>query len=91
MIKRNPEHHHLIDGIAFLNAFISAISLFPQLYVLLYSMTARQEASALSYFLIFLNNIGWFAYGLHRKILPIVISSFLNMVASGSILFLIFK
>jgi uncharacterized protein with PQ loop repeat len=91
MKKHTDKHHHLIDTIAFLNAFVSAVSLFPQLYVLLTTSTGKENISGLSYFLIFLNSFVWLAYGVHRKTPPLIVSSVLNIVASGAILFLLLK
>jgi uncharacterized protein with PQ loop repeat len=90
-MQQEKFHHHIIDTLAFVNAFVSAVSLFPQLYILVFSTNGKENVSLLSYFLIFLNNIVWLVYGIHRKTPPVTISALLNIVASGAILFLLLK
>lgn len=89
-IHTDNKHTHLIDKVAFVNAVIGAIALYPQLYALLRLREHGEELSVISFALIFSNSIIWFWYGIHRKVIPLVISSFLNAVAAGAILFLIF-
>ena len=89
MSKITEIHHHWIDKVAFLNAIVGAIALYPQLYNLMTSNVRTENLSILSFSLIFLNSIVWLLYGIHRKISPLVISSVLNVVASGLILYLI--
>lgn len=82
-------HHHLIDKLALLNGLISGVTLYPQIFILLSSETKTSNLSQLSFWLILLNSVIWLLYGSHRKNLPLVISSLLNIVAAGLILILI--
>ncbi|MFA6608303.1 MAG: hypothetical protein WCT07_00080 [Candidatus Paceibacterota bacterium] len=83
-------HNHWIDKLALLNGIISALSLYPQLYILITSKVENEHLSPVSFGLILLNSVIWFLYGIHRKIAPLVISSFFNLVASSAILILIY-
>ncbi|MEK7567990.1 MAG: PQ-loop domain-containing transporter [Patescibacteria group bacterium] len=83
------KHNHVIDKLALLNALISGIALYPQVYLLLNSNQNKEGLSAISFVLILLNSVVWFFYGIHRKTNPLIISSFLNIVASMVILYLI--
>lgn len=85
---RNRRHAHFIDYLAEINSGISAVALFPQVFSLL-SGHASDGLSPLSFFLIALNSMIWFVYGVHRKTPPLIISSSLNAMASIGILILI--
>jgi len=81
----NRQHTHLIDSVAGVNSGISAVALLPQLFIVLQSRTA-DGLSPLAFFLIALNSFVWFLYGMHRQMLPLIISSSLNTLASIGIL-----
>jgi uncharacterized protein with PQ loop repeat len=80
-----PGHRHFIDYLADANSAISALALFPQLFTALREQTVG-GLSPTSFFLIALNSGIWLAYGIHRRMPPLVISSSLNALASIGIL-----
>lgn len=82
-------HNHWIDKIALLNALVSGITLYPQLFLLLTTDASSDNISALSFCLILSNSLIWFWYGIHHKTYPLIISSLLNTFASGVILILL--
>lgn len=84
-------HNHFIDKLAILNAFLGAVALYPQLFGLIINRTTSDSLSPLSFGLILSNSIVWFWYGLHRRNIPLLISSSLNTFASSVILLLIFR
>lgn len=85
MKKIVSEHNHIIDKIALINALLSGITLFPQLFILLQSEADIQSISILSFGLILSNSLIWLWYGVHRKNYPLIISSSLNTIASAAI------
>lgn len=85
----HPEHRHFIDYLAAGNSILSAIALFPQLFSLLFNQ-ASHDVSVPTFLLIALNSLIWLIYGLHRKTMPLVVSSTLNAAASISILLLLY-
>ncbi len=87
-LLNNRRHKHFVDYLAGINSGISAVALFPQLFSLL-SGKAADGLSQLSFFLIALNSVIWFIYGIHRGTPPLIISSSLNGLASIGILLLI--
>lgn len=89
MKKATIEHNHLIDKIALANALLSGITLYPQLYVLLMANVDVQHISTLSFGLILSNSLIWLWYGVHRKTYPLIISSSLNAIAAGTIVFVL--
>ncbi len=88
-MKQNVVHNHWIDKLALLNAVLSGVTLYPQLYILLVSEIDSASISVLSFALILSNSIIWLWYGVHRKTYPLIISSALNAIASGGILMLL--
>ncbi len=80
-------HNHLIDKIAVLNAVLSAVALYPQLYDIVRYGADTAAISRVSFGLILSNSLIWFWYGYHRKIVPLMLSSLLNTIAAGLILF----
>lgn len=86
---KNARHKHFIDYLADVNSGISAIALFPQLFALA-SGKPSTGLSPLTFFLIAGNSIIWLAYGAHRRIPPLIVSSSLNTLAAIGILFFIF-
>ncbi|MFA6430012.1 MAG: PQ-loop domain-containing transporter [Patescibacteria group bacterium] len=83
------KHHHIIDLIGEINAVIGGLAAYPQLYRTL--TTQAVAGLSLSMFVIIaVTNIVWIIYGIHRKALPVIIASALNLVASGWLVILIF-
>jgi uncharacterized protein with PQ loop repeat len=87
--KKKPiqGHHHPIDHVAEANALFSGLALYPQL------ITALQthDVNALSYVtfgIIFIANIIWALYGLHRKDHAVTVSAILVIISSGCLLIL---
>jgi len=85
----NYRHRHYIDYLAGLNSGISAIALYPQLFSLLKGQSPV-DLSILSFSLIAFNSCVWVAYGIHRRIPPLIISSTFNAIAAVGILLLMF-
>ncbi len=79
------DHKHLIDRLAIINAFVTAVALFPQAYIAFFEGAAG-GLSITTFFLIFLNSSVWFLYASHQRIIPLLVSSFLNIIASMFIL-----
>lgn len=75
-------YHHLIDKLALANGLISGIALFPQVVALLVSRHT-QGLSLTSFAIIFLNSGVWLTYAVHRCLVPLIVASFFNIVASG--------
>lgn len=82
------KHRHPLDRLTEATALLSGVGFYPQLFKL---YTTRQAADlAPTTFLIFtISNAIWIAYGIHRRALPILISSSLNLIASACILVMI--
>jgi hypothetical protein len=88
-VKKTIVHNHWIDKIALLNAVLSGVTLYPQLYILLVTKISSDSISTLSFFLILSNSLIWIWYGVHRGTYPLIISSTLNAIAAGGILMLL--
>lgn len=87
MRAKKIAHRHFIDRVALINAFVSAFALYPQLFVLLTNPRVdTQSLSTTSFVLIFFSSIVWFWYGVHRRTVPLIVSSALNACAAGGIL-----
>lgn len=82
-------HHHLIDKVATLNAVIGSLALYPQLYGLIKETASRVNISKISFCLILSSSVVWFLYGLHRRNIPLIVSSALTFIAAAGILLLI--
>jgi len=76
-----PLHNHLIDKLAVLNGLISGIALYPQVYEVLVNGTSNPFLG-ITLFLIFLNNLVWLIYGIHRLLISLMLAASLNMIAS---------
>lgn len=88
-IFNSDKHHHPIDRLAQVNALVSGVALYPQLFKVLFTGNVT-GFSLLTYALIVLNSLIWIIYALHRKLLPLLISSILNLLAGfGIIVFII--
>ncbi|MBU1034528.1 hypothetical protein KKF59_00155 [Patescibacteria group bacterium] len=87
-LMRVDGHHHPIDRIANINSLVTGIALYPQLFKIIYSHSIG-DLSMATFLIIFLTNIIWHFYGWHRRTLPVIFSSALNLLASCAILFLI--
>lgn len=82
-----PGHHHFIDRLAVLNGLVSGVVLYPQIFIILYwGVENNLAVSVLA--LIVLNNIVWTLYGLHRGIIPTVLSGVLNVLAGVILIFI---
>ncbi len=90
-MKPNVIHNHWIDKLALLNAVLSGVTLYPQLYLLLVTEINSESISVLSFALILSNSIIWLWYGVHRGTYPLIISSALNAIAAGAILILLVR
>jgi hypothetical protein len=88
-MDQNIPHNHWIDKIALLNSVMSGLTLFPQLYVITSAHYHEGSLSTLSFGLILSNSLIWLWYGIHRRSPPLIISSFLNVIASSLILIII--
>lgn len=87
--KVSGKHHHAIDRLAEANALFGGIALFPQLI----SVWQTKDVAALSsttFLIIFIANIIWGVYGLHRKDTAVLLSSCLVLVSSGGLTLLSF-
>lgn len=84
--KKFPEiHAHFIDKLALGNAFLSGVTLFPQLFKAMW-VNDFSNLSAITFFLILVNGSIWFLYAMHRNLISLAIASFFNITASGLIL-----
>lgn len=88
-MKKRVKHNHVIDKIALANAVVSGVTLYPQLYLLFTAKVDIQNISVLSFSLIFSNSLIWLWYGVHKNAYPLIISSFLNAIAAGGIVFVL--
>ncbi len=83
-------HRHFIDRVALINAFVSAFALYPQLFVLLTNVHVDTKSfSMVSFILIFTSSILWLWYGVHQRVVPLIVSSLLNAGAAGGIILLL--
>jgi uncharacterized protein with PQ loop repeat len=82
-IKR---HNHPIDLLAEANSVISGIALYPQLFKVLQTRQVS-DLSLTTFLIVFVTNIVWFAYAVHRRALPIMLASILNGVASAFLIY----
>lgn len=75
------QHNHLLDRLAYANGILTGFALYPQVYL---SITSRatEGISTLAYGIILFNSIVWTLYAQHRGIVPLVVSSVLNGIAS---------
>lgn len=81
-----PEiHAHFIDKLALGNAFLSGVTLFPQLFKAMW-VNDFSQLSAVTFFLIFVNGSIWLLYAMHRNLISLAIASFFNTTAAGIIL-----
>lgn len=88
--KKAPgKHRHAIDRIAEANAIFNGIALFPQLI----DTWRTRDVAALSsttFLMIFIANIIWCVYGIHRKDRAVILSSCLVIISSGGLTLLRF-
>jgi uncharacterized protein with PQ loop repeat len=82
------KHQHTIDKIAFVNGILSGVALYPQVWSTLIQGSG-EGLSVLSFLLIFINSIVWFLYAVHRSLLTLAITSILNGIASGIMVYII--
>ncbi len=84
-MKRPPHTETTLDYVADVNAFVSGLSLFPQVKKA-FDTGDASDLSVLTLCTIFFTGIVWIVYGISRKQLPIVISSGLTTTAAGWLL-----
>ncbi len=78
------KHNHSVDRLAEANALLNGIALYP----LLFKIIRTGNVSGLeptTFLMLFIANCIWIAYGLHRRALPVLISSSLVLVSSGTL------
>lgn len=78
-------HHHIIDRLAVVNGGVAGLALYPQIYVILFLGVAN-TLSPLTLWLILGNNIVWSLYGLHRSLLPVLLTGVLSALAAAILL-----
>lgn len=81
------KHHHPIDFLAAGNALFNGMALYPQLYKVVTTKQVQNLATT-TFLMMFVANIVWIMYGIHRKDVAIILSSILILIASGSLLVL---
>lgn len=82
------DHHHLIDKVAIYAGIISGLALYPQIYIVIMTKNVT-GLSSVSFFIIFLNSVIWTIYGIHRRLMALIISSILNALAAMILIILI--
>lgn len=82
-------HNHFIDKLANINAVLSALALYPQVYTTI-STGDINGVSASSFSIIFVNSVIWALYAAHRKAMPLLIASSINALAAAIIMAVIF-
>lgn len=81
-------HKHPIDRLAKINALVSGVALYPQLFKAI-STGDVFGFSLFTYILISVNSLVWLIYAMHRKLVPLLVSSILNAFAGVAIIYLI--
>ncbi len=87
-ITNNEYHHHLIDKIAIYTGIISGLALYPQVYIVIVTKNIT-GLSSVSFCIILLNSLVWTIYAMHRRLVPLIISSALNTLASAILILFI--
>lgn len=82
-IKR---HNHPIDLLAEANSIVSGIALYPQVFKVLQTRQVADLAPT-TFFIIFVTNLVWFMYAVHRRAFPIMLASVLNAISSGLLIY----
>ena len=82
--KPTRKHNHPIDRLAEANAIFSGVALFPQL-VSVWRTHDVQMLSTTTFVIMFIANVIWGLYGLHRKDQAVVLSSGLVLISSGGL------
>ncbi|MDO8492362.1 MAG: PQ-loop domain-containing transporter [bacterium] len=85
----SAEHNHFIDKLANINAVLSALALYPQVYTTI-STDDITGVSAGGFTLIFVNSLIWTLYAAHRKATPLLVASSFNALAAAIITAVIF-
>ena len=81
-------HHHPIDFVADANAILSGIALYPQLFQVLKTHNVS-GLSLTTFFILAATQIIWLLYGIHRRAVPVIVTSLMNGIGAGLLLFLI--
>ena len=84
--KQAPnEHHHAIDYLAEANALFNGLALYPQVA----AAWRTHDVNALSpvtFAILFIANIIWAIYGIHRKDHAVLVCAILVIISSSSLL-----
>jgi len=72
------KHRHIIDYVALANALVSGVSLIPQAWKVLKTLSVH-DLSFATFTLILLNSVIWSAYAVHRRDLILLVSSALSI------------
>lgn len=86
-VRPLPGHHHLIDKLSVLNGVVTGLALYPQIYLILVSHV-ENTLSPMTLWLLVVNNIVWIIYGVHRSIVPVIVTGFLSGFAAVTLLFI---
>ncbi|MCK9361624.1 PQ-loop domain-containing transporter [Patescibacteria group bacterium] len=83
------KHDHPIDRLTEAAALLSGVALYPQVFKI---VTTRHVAdlAPTTFFIMVITNTIWIAYGIHRKSIPLLISSTMNLVAASLIVVFFF-
>jgi len=81
-------HQHPLDKIAEINGLLSGLALYPQVIKAIMSKSVG-GLSVYTFLFIFMSSIIWIFYAHHRSLPQVLVSSFLNCIAAGLLLFLI--
>lgn len=82
-IKR---HNHPIDLLAEANSIVSGIALYPQVFKVLQTRQVA-DLSPTTFFIIFITNIVWLIYAVHRRALPVMLASIMHTISSGLLIY----
>jgi len=81
VIRKQTHKEHFIDKLAIANGFLSGVTLYPQVFKVVFSGNVS-GLSLVALFLLFINSVVWCVYAIHRNLISLLISSVLNCVAS---------
>lgn len=82
-------HRHPIDRLGDANGLLTGIALYPQVFHLVMDHSTDGLSPA-TFFIIGFTSVIWLAYAIHRRVVPLMMSSTMNLLASGLILGFIF-
>ncbi len=73
---------HFIDRLAKINGVLTGLALYLQI-IHAVAIQSTEGLSTTAFALIFINSLVWIAYARHRRLMPLLVSSSLNVVASA--------